>query len=210
MIPIADLWVSTSPKVWENALEGYWNLVQPQNLALEQSLDKLDLGLLRRMDANEWYEFLRDKYFRWKYTDRRRYRTTTSNLQRYDEDNELGELDQIRVRLLALDPDYIRSGLETAHAIQGLGTAGASGLLALMYPKHFGTVDQFVVKALRQVQGLPEAEALTRMKPGSLTIKDGVLLINILRRKAADNNRVFKSDAWTPRKLDKVLWIYGR
>jgi hypothetical protein len=210
MIPIADLWVSENPKAWEDALKRYWNLVKPQNRALEQSLDTLDLELLRRMDANGWYKFLRDEYFRWKYTAPNRYRTTTSNLHRYDDDNELGDLDQIRVRLLDLDPDYIRSGLETAHAIQGLGTAGASGLLALMYPKHFGTVDQFVVKALRQVQGLPEAEALTRMKPGSLTIKDGVLLINILRRKAADNNRVFKSDAWTPRKLDMVLWTYGR
>ena len=74
-----------------------------------------------------------------------------------------------------------------------------------MYPKHFGTVDQFVVKALRQVQGLPEAEALARMNPENLKIKEVVLIINILWRKAADNNRVFKSDAWTPRKLDKVL-----
>jgi len=210
MIPIADLWVSTNPKAWENALEGYWNLVQRRNRALEQSLDTLDLERLRRMDANGWYKFLRDEYFRWKYTAPNRYATTTHSLQRYDDDNELGELDQIRKRLLALDPDYVRSGLEAARAIQGLGIAGASGLLALMYPKNFGTVDQFVVKALRQVQGLPEAEALAQMKPRTLTIKDGVLLINILRRKAADNNRVLKSDNWTPRKLDKVLWTYGR
>jgi len=31
-----------------------------------------------------------------------------------------------------------------------------------------------------------------------------------MRGKAADNNRVFKLDNWTPRKLDKVLWTYGR
>ncbi|MFW6027899.1 MAG: hypothetical protein ACOC91_03740, partial [bacterium] len=93
---------------------------------------------------------------------------------------------------------------------RGLGTAGASGLLALMYPRKFGTVDQFAVKALRQVNGLPEAAALARMTPESLSIRDGVLIIGILRRKAADNNRMFKSNAWTPRKLDKVLWTYGR
>jgi len=210
MMQIADLWVSTSPKAWEDALERYWSFVQPRNLTLEQSLDTLDLERLRRMDANGWYKFLGDEYFRWKYTAPNRYASTTRQLRRYVDDDTLGDLDQIRKRLLTLDPDYIRSALETASAIRGLGTAGASGLLALMYPKTFGTVDQFAVKALRQVQGLPEAAALARMNPEALTISDGVLIIDILRRKAADNNRVFKSDAWTPRKLDKVLWTYGR
>jgi len=79
-----------------------------------------------------------------------------------------------------------------------------------MYPKNFGTVDQFAVKALRQVQSLPEEAAFARMNPEALTISDGALIIDILRRKAADNNCVFESDAWTPRKLDKVLWTYGR
>ena len=210
MMQIADLWVSTSPKAWEDALERYWNFVQERNQALEQSLHTLDLERLRRMDANGWYKFLRDEYFRWKYTAPNRYATTTRQLRRYVDDDMLGDLDQIRKRLLTLDPDDIHSGLETASRIRGLGPAGASGLLALMYPKNFGTVDQFAVKALSQVQGLPEAAALARMNPEGLTIRDGVLIIDILRRKAADNNRVFKSDAWTPRKLDKVLWACGR
>ena len=101
-------------------------------------------------------------------------------------------------------------GLKTASAIHGLGTAGASGLIALMYPQKFGTVDQFAVKALWQVEGLPEAEALVRMNPDSLTISDGVLIIGVLRRKAGDLNRTFKSAIWTPRKLDMVLWTFGR
>jgi hypothetical protein len=135
----------------------------------------------------------------------------TKKLAKCDDDETLGNLDQIRKRLLTLDSDDIHSGLETAASeIRGLGIAGASGLLALMYPKTFGTIDQFAVKALRQVQGLPEAAALAQMNPEALTISDGVLIIDILRRKAADNNRVFKSDNWTPRKLEKVLWTYGR
>ena len=79
-----------------------------------------------------------------------------------------------------------------------------------MYPQKFGTVDEFVVKALRQVNGLPEATALARMNPEDLTIRDGAMIVGILQRKAAANNRNFKSNAWTPRKLDKVLWTYGR
>lgn len=43
-----------------------------------------------------------------------------------------------------------------------------------------------------------------------LTIKDGVLLIHIMAGKAAENNRMFQTNDWTPRKIDKVLWTYGR
>jgi hypothetical protein len=59
--------------------------------------------------------------------------------------------------------------LRIAKEIHGLGTAGASGLLALMFPQRFGTVDQFVVKALKQVEGLPEAADIDRIKPEALT-----------------------------------------
>jgi hypothetical protein len=47
-----------------------------------------------------------------------------------------------------------------------------------MYPRHFATVDQFVVKALR-LAGLPEAVALSKMHPKNLSISDGVLLVGI-------------------------------
>jgi hypothetical protein len=49
-----------------------------------------------------------------------------------------------------------------------------------------------------------------RMNPDSLTISDGVLIIGVLRRKSADLTRIFGSATWTPRKLDMVLWTFGR
>lgn len=60
-----------------------------------------------------------------------------------------------------------------------------------MYPEAFATVDQFVVKALREVKHLPDGTALARMKPEDLTVEDGVLLIGIMQRKAAENNGRF-------------------
>ena len=48
------------------------------------------------------------------------------------------------------------------------------------------------------------------MSPEGLTIKDGVVLITIMRRKAASLNEAFAIDSWTPRKVDMVLWTYGR
>src|SRR5438445_10495754 len=142
VMQIATLWKSDDPQAWQDALHRYWDFVQPKNLELERSLDTLDLERLRHMNAQSWYDFLKDEYFRWKYTAPNRYATTTRQLRRYVDDNTLGELDQVRKRLLTLDPNDISLGLKTAKEIHGLGTAGASGLLALMYPSYFGTVDQ--------------------------------------------------------------------
>ena len=122
----------------------------------------------------------------------------------------MAELDVLRRQILNLDVTDVQAGLKVAKKIRGLGTAGASGLLSLIYPEHFATVDQFVVKALRGVRGLPESDALASMKPQNLRVTDGVLLISILGKKAHDNNRLFGTQFWTPRKLDMVLWTYGR
>lgn len=209
LISIADLWHSRDPRLWEHALEHYWDFVKPTHVELERSLDALDLNRLHDMDAQGWYDFLRKEYFCWKYTAPNRYKTTTRQLQRYADESSLDELHQIKERLLALNPADTRRGLETGCEIRGLGTAGASGLLALMYPDAFGTVDQFVVKALRQVGGLPEAAILERMNPERLTPKAGAVLVSIMQRKASDNNLSFGTHVWTPRKVDKVLWTYG-
>ena len=79
-----------------------------------------------------------------------------------------------------------------------------------MYPDQFGTVDQFVVKALREVEGLPQRAALERMNPEGLKLPDGEILIEIMRHKSAENNRIFTMACWTPKKIDEILWTYGR
>ncbi len=79
-----------------------------------------------------------------------------------------------------------------------------------MFPQNYGTVDQFAVKALCGVSTLPEIESLKKMKPMALTPANGAMLIGIMARKAADNNRLFKTTVWTPRKIDQILWTYGR
>lgn len=207
---IADLWRSSESEAWERALERYWQFVQPRNVELERALDALDVNRLRSLSPQGWYNFLHDEYFRWKYTAPNRYATTTIQLRKYIDGGEINELESLRQQLLSLDRNDIRRGITTAKKIRGLGTAGASGLLSLMYPEHFATVDQFVVKALRLVPGLPEAAALARMNPENLSISDGVLLVGILTRKANENNQSFGTSAWTPRRIDMVLWTYGR
>jgi len=67
-----------------------------------------------------------------------------------------------------------------------------------------------VAKALAGVPSLPERELVTRMSPEGLTIRDGGVLIGIMRRRAAQLNAALGVGSWTPRKVDMVLWTYGR
>ena len=143
---------------------------------------------------------------------KKRYATTTYWLQLYSKDERLSELEQTKQDLSSFDLNDIKEGLQIAGNIRGLGTAGASGLLSILFPKHFGTVDQFLVKALRKVDVEPLSETngtnekLLSMNPTALTIADAVILTKIMRQKAADLNTTFCAKFWTPRKIDKVLW----
>jgi hypothetical protein len=210
MVPIAQLWTTTDRTHWDDALVRYWDLVLPGNVQLEREMENLSPQCLQEMDQQKWYEFLLHEYFKWKYTAPNRYATTTMHLKRYASEGSLALLFDIKNRLLSFDTNDVAAGLKTATEIRGLGTAGASGLLALLYPKTFATVDQFVVKALRAVPGLPEASELLRMNPEGLTLRDGKLLIRIMAAKAQANNHAFGTSEWTPRRIDKVLWTFGR
>jgi hypothetical protein len=119
-------------------------------------------------------------------------------------------LENIKKNLFSFNLNNIEEGLRITSEIKGLGIAGASGLLSLLFPKYFGTVDQFVVKALCGIDDLPQCSIVQKMNPGSLNLKDGFILIKIMRLKTSELNSTFKTDTWTPRKIDMILWTYGR
>jgi hypothetical protein len=205
-----ELWNSNDPHLWKKALNRYWKFVKPSNLALEKEMDQLDIAAIRAMDPQAWYRFLLEKYFKWKYTAPNRYASTTKVLRTYAANNELSALHAIKERLFASNKDNIQPCLALATSIRGLGTAGASGLLAVLFPMQFGTVDQFAVKALAMVPELPEKSLIATMNPESLSPKEGEVLIRIMRRKADELNTALSTTEWTPRKVDMVLWTCGR
>lgn len=100
----------------------------------------------------------------------------------------------------------IKECLAVASSIHGLGTAGASGLLSVLYPNRFGTVDKYVVYSFLKIDGLQENTVISGMNAEALTLNNGVVLIEIMRRKADELNSRFNTDFWTPRKIDMVLW----
>ena len=65
---LPEVWSSKDPDVWEHALGQYWEFVLPRNLVLEREIDHLRPEIVEAMDASEWYDFLLEKYFRWKFT----------------------------------------------------------------------------------------------------------------------------------------------
>ena len=162
------MWNSNDHGLWQKALNRYWTFLEPSKLALEKEMDQLGAETVRRMNPQEWYTFLLEKYFRWKYTAPNRYATTTNALRNYETNNELPLLHAIKEQLFALDKDDIQKCLAVASSIRGLGIARASGLLAVLFPAHFGTVDQFVVNALTKIPELPEKDLIAPMKPPSL------------------------------------------
>jgi len=207
---ISELWESTDGALWARALERYWGFLKPANLALEREMSALTPSTVQALDAEGWLDFLMNRYFRWKYTAPNRYATTTACLNRQVERIGLDSLLKIRDRILQASDGPIDVALSTACEIGGLGPAGGSGLLALLFPEAFGTVDQFLVKALCQVPSLAELELVRHMHPEGLTIRDGVVLTHIMRDKALSLNGLLETDSWTPRKVDMVLWTYGR
>ncbi|MDR1692429.1 MAG: hypothetical protein LBR72_03640 [Oscillospiraceae bacterium] len=207
---INTLWNSGGEKDWKAGLARYKRVVKPANLALDAMMDGLDSEAVRQMSCDEFFAFLYDHYYAWLYTASNRLSYTRRHLTRYKEEGRMAELREVQRDLFLFDREDVLDGLSTATRVYGMGVAGASGLLGVLFPRYFGAVSKSTVKALRLVEGLPQHGALMRMIPGTLKLVDGVLLIRLFRDKAAELNAKFGTDGWTPRKIDKILWSVDR
>lgn len=204
------LWNCNNEAMWKHALQHYYDLLSTNQASLEAKIEGVNYEDISALSITDFYSFLHDEYYVWKYTQKNRLATTRKQLERYVTEDRMFELEFIKHRLFASDRNHARECLSIVANIRGLGTAGASGLLAILFPHDFGTVDQFVVKSLLEIDNLPEHKQIEQMNPTGLKIDDGVLLINIMRRKAQLLNHQFHTTFWTPRKIDMILWCIGR
>src|SRR5688572_5986904 len=111
MITINNLWESNDEHDWKIALENYWSFVQPKNMELERELNDLTLDKITSLDPMGWYDFLLDKYFRWKYTAPNRYASTTLAFKRHKNSNQLESLFDIKKRLITFNISDVSTGL---------------------------------------------------------------------------------------------------
>lgn len=207
MPTLDELWFHATEDDWKRALEQYWSHVKPQNLAVERRLNNLPEGFLNFMGPEQFYQFLYDEYFPWKYTDGRILVQQRKRLARYViDDHALASLENILAQLVQLDVHDIKHALSVVMQIHGIGASAGSGLLSLLYPTHFGTVDRFVVENLKSVPNAPWARKVGSINPNNIRILDASLVIEAFRDMAATLNTRFKTTFWTPRKIDMVLW----
>ena len=213
IIDVNELWINGSSEDWRAALNHYYN--QPsvkRHIDLENKMNHLDPETIKKLDPVAFYEFLYNEYYVWKYTANNRLVTTRKQLEKHKDDiTALGRIQANIFKAFEIDPETTELLFCSTQQIHGLGTAGASGLLSILFPKYYGTVDQFLVFALQKIGSLPEHEKLQRIKdPENLKVQDGVLLENVLRNMAEKLNDKFGASHWTPRKVDMVLWASNR
>ena len=210
---IVKLWHDGNESDWKEALHRYYeNPTVKQNKELEKRMDEVTPETIKKMTVQEFYRFLHEEYFVWKYTAKNRLTTTRKQLEKYEQEG-MEKLEVIRHKIFRAfddDPEDTEELLCKAQQIHGLGIAGASGFLAILFPEYYGTIDQFLVYALWRVENLPEHSVLEKIKPESLSIEDGIILENILRKKAKELNEKFDSAEWNPKKIDMILWALGR
>lgn len=202
---IAELWHSHDANEWAKALHSYWEKIRPKSIALEKEMESLTPERFRTLSDEEWRQFIATNYFNWKHTNGL-YR---GNVCRHFSRNTIEQLARVKMELFRMNLSDTKRAITLIESLHGFGPSGASGLLAVMFPTEFGTADKFLVAALRNVSGLPEANIVRQMKPESLDIDDVTMLVTILRKKAVQNNERFSTNTWTPRKVDKVCWRLG-
>lgn len=202
-----SFWNSKDLHIWNQKLEQYWDKVKKGNRSIEMELENLDINKIKYMTLEEFYNFLYDRYFLWKFTNSLRLSQNRGHLKKYkNSSDEIYQLESIHKKLFTFDPCDTKQGLKIARQIHGLGIAGASGLLALLFPEYFGTVDKYVVEALQQIDDLSNKEEIKAIKPERININDGIIIINIFKEKANELNEIDITQKWTPRKIDMVLW----
>lgn len=131
-----QMWFRGSAVEWHRLLTAYWRQVKPDHERIEREFDRLDPGTIQALTPEGFYHWLDSKYFFWKYTAANRLATTRARLRAYrDEDPEFHSLASIHKEMFCLDRYDIDTALAVTTRIPGLGTAGASGLLAVLFPK---------------------------------------------------------------------------
>ena len=213
-INVDSLWKSKDINEWTTALNRYYFTLSDNEYYLEKELENLNINDIENMNSIEFYEFLYEKYFVWKYNGNF-LNNKLKSLSVYKQDDRLDELLSIKNNILNANPLNIKSCLMLVNAIDGVGIAGASGLLALLYPEFFGTVDIRVVESLKLIQNFQYSDFLNNISnPKDLTLDEGYKLIKIMREKSQELNNLFnpksKEELWTPRKIDMILWNQGR
>ncbi|GAB6161212.1 hypothetical protein JCM12298_03710 [Desulfothermus naphthae] len=179
-------------------IEKILELRSSKNIPLELELFRICLDDLKAMSPCEWYDFLLNKYFLWKYTNGKIRSYLTKQFESAYFNNKTS-LDKIKKEILVIDPLEIRESIATVLKIKGIGVGGATGLLSLIFPKYFGTLDQFLVIALQNI-----SSSLQNINPNNLNLDDAVRLTKILRKISSSLNNTIIINCFRVIRMNKM------
>jgi len=218
-LTINKLWLSEDEKLWKSILNDSWSRVKPGNFGLEKELYTIHRRVKKFKDIDNWYLFILDKYLPWKYTAANRLARIKSLFkEEYKVVKAKKRLDLIIKSMfdeILTNPNNIKRCLKEPMKIKGIGIAGASGIISIFFPMHFGVIDQFVAKNVVRIKEFEKDPIVMNLKRKInkaenkdfyLSLTEGVFLIEIMRKKSKELNKKLKTKFWTPRKVDIVLW----
>ena len=202
---INEIWNSKEIRVWKDALAEATKETGRDD-SIETKMSKLNVEYIQHLPVEDFYSFLHDDYFVWKFTAKNLLAYTRRYLKEHE--NDMDELREIQEELFNFNLSDTKSGLKTASKIHGLGVAGASGLLALLFPSYFGTVDDMVIRALLTCDEYRDDENIKAINPQDININGAVYLIEQFKKKAHELNALSNEYCWRPRDIDVILWHF--
>jgi hypothetical protein len=209
MANIRDVWTSKDNSVWCSQIDAYWKHIEKQRkIALEEEMNNLNCQVISESSVGVWREFLATKYIPWKHKPGPFWRSIqTKFLAQYAAQEQQDLLATLKSRIFACTPEKTRDLLEIVDEIYQFDMPSASGLLSLLFPSHFGTVDRFAIQSLQRIEEFKDDTKVQRIDPKDISLDDAVHAISIMRVKALENNNLFGTDYWTARRIDMVLYI---
>lgn len=86
-----ELWFRGSEREWRDLVEHqYWAQVSARHLDVERQFEHLDPGEIESLSTDEFFSWLHDQYFYWKYTSANRLATTRAALVRWHKEIPAG------------------------------------------------------------------------------------------------------------------------
>lgn len=207
-IDIKDIWNCNEVGKWKDAEEEYSKRINQVAKKIEKKFEQMTTEEILGLSPDEFYIFLRDMYFPWKFTGiylkpRLENLKTIENKQTQIKDviDDLKELQKRIADKKELNDDDMSNAIRNLQKIPGIGLSAATGLLSILFPTHFGTINKHVRINLKKVGcKISEQDCI------NISVKNAIKMEKILIEKAKKLNTDMNTDYWTPRRLDKILW----
>jgi hypothetical protein len=102
-ITIDKLWNHGTDEDWRKCFDDYWEQKSVKNnYDTEKYFEEVDVEKIKIMPPKKFYKFL-IKYFQWKYTAKNRLATTLKYFEKYNTEDEIVELAEIKNQLFSFN-----------------------------------------------------------------------------------------------------------